>query len=80
MTDTFVERRLAPIGFKTVERHEARGFIVDEVVMQLGETVIKFECVCPAFPSIKGLGCSIHHEGPGDSWPVVRAEELATTK
>ena len=77
MAETFAETRLSPLGFETVERHETRGYTVDSLTMQLGEIVVKFECVCPAYPTIKALGCSLHHEGPGDSWPVVRAEELA---
>lgn len=74
---TFAERRLEPLGYAVDERHERNVFTIDSVTMSFGEMVVRFECVCPAYPTIRALGCSLHHEGPGDSWPVVRAEELA---
>jgi len=79
MADTFAESRLRPLGFEVVERHETRNHAVDAVTMRLGETVVNFECVCPAYPNARGLGCSLHHDDhdPGDSWPVFRAEQLA---
>lgn len=71
---TYAERELESLGYKVTSRTRE-----SEVRLQReGQEEIVFTCACPVYPNIKALGCPLHHEGPGGSWPVVGAKELAT--
>ena len=68
---TYVEQELLPMGFNVAESTDKK------VVLSLGHLKFQFDCVCPSYPSIKTLGCPLHHSGPGDSWPVYEAKKVA---
>lgn len=68
---SFAEAELAPRGFKLVRENEK------EVVLQFGHLKFLFECDCPAYPTTKGLGCPIHCNYTGGSWPVEKARGVA---
>lgn len=69
---TYVEQELSPLGFHTTERTEKK------VVLSFRHLKLQFDCCCPNYPEIKGLGCPLHHSGPGNSWPVEEARRLST--
>ncbi len=72
---TYVEEGLRPLGFRFVKRDERYG-VVTNVVLSIGHLKMVFDCVCPAYPSIRALGCPVHHKGPGGSWPVEDAKKV----
>ncbi len=71
---TYAERELQPLGFRTVSRKGE-----NEIILSFDHLKLLFECVCPAYPSIKAMGCPLHHEGPGGSWPVDDAKKIVMT-
>jgi hypothetical protein len=77
--NTYAEEKLKAIGFETLDKDIKPTGEIDSVTMATGEFVVKFTCVCPA-PSIRKLGCPVHHDGPGGSWPVTRAAESINKK
>lgn len=69
---TYVEREVGIRGLVTGKR---RSMETEVTIMVNGEER-KFSCGCPAFPTIKSLGCPLHACGPyGGSWPVVLLKE-----
>ena len=68
---TYAEQELKPFGFHLVEGG-ARS-----VVFALSHLKLRFDCACPAYPDIKALGCPLHHEGPGGSWPIIEAKKIS---
>lgn len=74
---TYVERQLQGLGFHRVaEEKDSVGF-EQAVILSIGHLRLQFVCCCPYYPSIRGLGCPLHHDGPGGSWPVYAARVLA---
>ncbi len=71
---TYVENELRPIGFKTESKQG--NIFKQKVVLSIGHLKLRFDCVCPAYPTIKALGCPLHHDGPGGSWPVEEAKKI----
>ncbi len=75
---TYVEKELLPLGFhKESERRNDIGF-EEQIVLRFRHLKLQFDCVCPAYPSTKALGCPLHaHETslPG-SWPVEQAKKI----
>jgi hypothetical protein len=72
---TYVEKELLPLGFRT-ERVKIVDFLPRSVIMTIGHLKLLFECCCASYPSGRSLGCPIHHDGPGSSWPVDEAKKL----
>ena len=68
---THVEQELKPFGFNLVESSQAK------VVLSISHLKLQFDCVCPAYPNIKALGCPLHSTSPGSSWPVEEAKRIA---
>jgi hypothetical protein len=68
---TYVESQLQPLGFRFLDGVPDRS-----VVLSLGHLKFRFDCVCPAYPTIKALGCPLHHDGPGGSSPVDEAKKI----
>ncbi|MBI3633802.1 MAG: hypothetical protein HY226_05960 [Candidatus Vogelbacteria bacterium] len=68
---TYVENKLIPIGYRLVSKKANK-----QVVLAWSHLKLQFDCVCPIYPIAKALGCPLHHEGPGGSWPVKMAEEI----
>jgi len=74
---TYVERELNPLGFQTVSREGYIG-LERQVILSFSHLKFQFDCVCPAFPAIRALGCPLHHrEDFGGSWPVEEAKKVA---
>ncbi len=73
---TYAERELRPLGFHLLSADADRVGFERKIVLSYGHLKLQFDCVCPAYPSIKALGCPLHHEGPGGSWPVTTAKKL----
>lgn len=75
---TYAERELQPLGFRLLATElDSLGF-ERKTVLSFGHLKLQFDCVCPAYPSIKALGCPLHaHETslPG-SWPVEEAKKI----
>ena len=65
---TYAEYELRPFGYRVAEQSQ------DRVSLQRGSDILHFACVCPSYPSIRALGCPLHHAGPGESGPVERAK------
>ncbi len=74
---TFAERILAPLGRKLVAK--TGNPFEKQVVFSIGHLKLQFDCVCPAYPDIKAMGCPLHHEGPGGSWPITDAKKIIAT-
>lgn len=85
---TYAERVLKPLGFNLIEqsvinpserldREDIRPGIREKVVLTFSHLKLQFDCVCPSHPHIKALGCPLHHEGLGSSWPVEEAKQAA---
>lgn len=68
---TYAERKLRGLGFREEHRDQERA-----VVLTNGRISLWFGCACPSHPSVTALGCPLHHNEPGDSWPVHAAVEL----
>lgn len=76
---TYAEKELQPLGFHLVsEERDALGF-ARQVVLSLSHLKLLFDCACPAYPNISALGCPLHHDGPGGSWPIETAKRLPGT-
>ena len=75
---TYAEKELQSFGFRLVsEKRDSVGF-EQQVVLAIGHLKLLFDCVCPAYPSTKALGCPLHaHETslPG-SWPIEHAKKI----
>lgn len=75
LPETLVETEFSKQGvvFEVIESTESR------IALLSARGVVAFSCICPAFPDIKALGCSLHSPaGSGSSWEVQRAlEDLA---
>ncbi|NQT22794.1 MAG: hypothetical protein HQ579_05060 [Candidatus Omnitrophica bacterium] len=76
---TFAEKELLPLGFKLgAEKEDSMGFKISQIFF-IGDSKLKFDCVCPSYPEIKALGCPLHHEGPGGSGPIEEAKKAVVT-
>ncbi len=75
---TYVEKELQPLGFLLVRQDERHG-VVTSVVLAIKHLNLVFNCGCPAYPNIRALGCPLHHDGPGGSWPVEDAKSIPAT-
>ena len=72
---TYAEEELCPLGFHLIS--EKVGWCgVQEVVLGFGHLMFLFVCVCPAYPKIRALGCSLHRGSIGDSWPIEIARKI----
>lgn len=71
---TYAEKILIPFGYKFVA--ELGNPFKRQIVLSIGHLKLLFTCGCPAYPNIKALGCPLHHEGAGGSWPVIGAEKV----
>jgi len=76
METTYAERKLLPLGFKIVGIEES-CFFTQKIIFSIGHLKFQFDCICPAYPNIKALGCPLHHEGKGGSWPIMEAIKIA---
>lgn len=74
---TYVEQELIPLGYHLVTTEKKRIEQTTKVILSLCGENFEFNCTCPDFPTIKGLGCPLHHEGPGRSAPVENGKVLA---
>lgn len=78
---TYAESELQPLGFHLLSTEaDPVGFEL-KIVLSYNHLKLQFDCVCPAYPSIKALGCPLHaHETslPG-SWPVEEAKKLSAS-
>lgn len=72
---TYAEKILVPLGYKFVAKNGDP--FEKQVVLSIGHLKLQFDCVCPAYSTIKALGCPLHHDGPGGSWPISDAEKIA---
>ena len=75
---TYAEAVLLPLGFRSVGSEEHRAGWKQRIVLSISHLRLQFDCVCPAYPNIKALGCPLHHNGPGGSWPVEEAKRVPT--
>jgi hypothetical protein len=73
---TYAERELIPLGFGVVSKMTTP--FAENVVLSYGHLKLRFDCSCPSYPHIKALGCPLHHEGPGSSWPIKEAKKIAS--
>lgn len=73
---TYAEHELQLLGFRLSATEVDSVGIERKIVLSHNHLKLQFDCVCPAHPSIKALGCPLHHEGPGGSWPVETAKKL----
>lgn len=73
---TYAEQELLPLGFYLAEKENDEIGFARKIVLSFGHLKFLFECVCPAYPTIKGLGCPLHHDGPGGSWPIEDAKKI----
>ena len=79
---TYAERELQPFGFHLLDTEINSAGFEKKVVLCFRHLKFQFDCVCPAYPIIRALGCPLHnHEAsssePGDSWPVAEARQVA---
>lgn len=76
LADTYAEQELCPLGFQLRSKSDK------QVVLSLGWFKLQFDCVCPAYPNIKALGCPLHHHETNDknggSWSIEEAKKLVT--
>ena len=73
---TYAERELQPFGFRpTDEKRNGAGHTLS-ITLVVNHLMLLFRCGCPAYPNIKALGCPVHHDGPGGSWPVEIAKRI----
>jgi hypothetical protein len=70
---TYAEKQLVPLGYEVKER--GKNWLI---LSHCDYNDIRFlECVgCPDPPEYRKLGCPLHHDGPGGSWSITRAEEF----
>ncbi|MBI5732440.1 hypothetical protein HY967_00570 [Candidatus Jorgensenbacteria bacterium] len=77
---TYAEQELQPLGFHLLDTEADSVGFEKKVVLSFHHLKLQFDCVCPAYPRIKALGCPLHaHETslPG-SWPIEDAKKVAT--
>ncbi|HSX57956.1 MAG TPA: hypothetical protein VLE47_01630 [Candidatus Saccharimonadales bacterium] len=67
---TYIEEQLGVLG--TLEQDRFGKSVA--ITLDIGKRKIRFPCSCPFYPRIKAMGCPLHHEGPGGSWPVEEAK------
>lgn len=71
---TYVEKELQLLGFKTISKEG--NIFKKRIVLSISHLKLQFDCNCPAYPSIRSLGCPLHHKGPGGSMPVEEAKKI----
>lgn len=59
---TFAEKILVPLGYKFVVKNGDP--FEKQVVLSIGHLKLQFDCVCPAYPTIRALGCPLHSRWP----------------
>ena len=70
---TYAEKELLPHGYKLESISSKHA----SFSLQNGFLVINLVCGCPAYPNIQAMGCPLHHHGPGGSWPIFEAINIA---
>ncbi len=75
---TYAEKELQPLGFHLSDTEVNSLGFARKIVLSFGHLKLQFDCVCPAYPNIKALGCPLHaHETPSPgSWPVEEAKKV----